>query len=404
MKTTLEDLAIFGGEQAFTQPLYVGKPGIGNREQFLQEVEKMIDRRWFTNAGPCVQKLERRISEYLGVKHAIAMCNGTVALEITIRALELSGEVIIPSFTFIATAHALQWQQITPVFCDIDPATHNLDANQASKLISSRTTGIISVHLWGRPCNTEALEELARQQDLHLVYDASHAFGCSHQGTMIGSFGDAEIFSFHATKAFHTFEGGAIATNNDQLAEKIRLMKNFGFSGYDNVVNIGTNGKMAEVNAIMGLVNLDAFDDTIKMNHANYEAYKAGLANVEGITLNRYDESEKCNFHYIVIEVNEEKAGISRDRLVDLLHRENVIARRYFYPGCHKMEPYKSLFPQAGLHLPQTEQLARRVICLPSGPEVSTDKVKDICKLIEFATGNGNDISASWPVTAQTQT
>ncbi|MEI2422502.1 DegT/DnrJ/EryC1/StrS family aminotransferase, partial [Arthrospira platensis SPKY2] len=174
------------------------------------------------------------------------MCNGTIALEILIRATELKGEVIVPSFTFIATAHALQWQEITPVFCDIDPKTHTLDPLAVEKMITPRTSGIIGVHVWGQPCNIEALTEIANQHNLKLVFDASHAFGCSYQGTMIGNFGEAEVFSFHATKFVNTFEGGAVVTNNDELAAKIRLMKNFGFAGFDNVIYIGTNGKMDE--------------------------------------------------------------------------------------------------------------------------------------------------------------
>ena len=181
------------------------------------------------------------------------MCNATVALEIAIRAMGMSGEVIVPSFTFVATAHALQWQEITPVFCDIDPRTHNLDPNRIEEMITPRTTGIIGVHVWGRPCAVDALAEIAQRRHLKLLFDAAHAFGCSYQGQMIGNFGDAEVFSFHATKFFNTFEGGAVVTNDDELAAKMRLMKNFGFHGYDNVIYVGTNGKMSEVSAAMGL-------------------------------------------------------------------------------------------------------------------------------------------------------
>lgn len=230
-QTSIDQLAIFGGVPAFEESLHVGRPNIGKRERLLERINEMLDRRWLTNNSPFVRQFEQRIAEMLGVKHCVAMCNATVALEIAIRAAGLSGEVIVPSFTFIATAHALQWQEITPVFCDIDPHTHNLDPRRVEQMITPRTTGIIGVHVWGRACDVEALTDIAQCHHLKLLFDAAHAFGCSYKGRMIGNFGDVEVFSFHATKFFNTFEGGAVVTNDDDLANKIRLMKNFGFAG-----------------------------------------------------------------------------------------------------------------------------------------------------------------------------
>jgi len=258
MKTQIEDLAIWGNSSAFAKPLYVGRPNIGDRARLHERIDDMLDRRWLTNDGIYVQEFERRVADMLGVRHCIAMCNGTVALEIAIRATGLKGEVIVPSFTFIATAHALQWQEITPVFCDIDLETGNIDPARVEELITPRTTGIIGVHLWGRPCKIEALEEIAQRHGLVLLFDAAHAFACSHRGEMIGRFGNAEVFSFHATKFINAFEGGAVATNDDDLAGNIRLMKNFGFAGFDNVIYIGTNGKMTEVCAAMGLTSIES--------------------------------------------------------------------------------------------------------------------------------------------------
>ena len=252
MKQAVEQLALFGGRPAFDEPLHVGRPNIGNREQLLARFNDMLDRRWLSNNGRYVQEFEQRIATLLGVRHCIAMCNATVALEIAIRALGLHGEVIVPSYTFIATAHALQWQQITPVFCDVDAHTHNIDPARVEALITPRTTGIVGVHVWGNTCDLLALEEIARRHKLRLLYDAAHAFACSWGGRMIGNFGDAEVFSFHATKFLNTFEGGAVVTNDDQLAHIIRLMKNFGFVNYDQVEYIGTNGKMSEIAAAMG--------------------------------------------------------------------------------------------------------------------------------------------------------
>ena len=211
IKTNISDLATFGGSPAFTELLHVGRPNIGDREQFLERVNEMFDQRRLSNNGPFARELEEKLAAFLGVKHCIAMCNATIALEITARALGLRGEVIIPSFTFVASAHALQWQEITPVFCDVNPVTHNIDPTKIESLITPRTTGILGVHVWGRACDVEALSEIARKHHLKLMFDAAHAFACTHQAQMIGGFGDAEVFSFHATKFFNSFEGGALS-------------------------------------------------------------------------------------------------------------------------------------------------------------------------------------------------
>ena len=227
------DLAIHGATPAFAEPLHVGRPNIVDRDAFLARVAQVLDNQWLTNNGPLVQEFEARIAAHLGVKHCVAMCNGTIALEIAIRALGLTGEVIVPSWTFVATAHALYWQGITPVFADIDPDTHNLDPDAVRRMITPRTSGIIGVHLWGRAAPVEALQAIADEHGLKLMFDAAHAFGSTHRGQSIGRFGACEVFSFHATKSFNTMEGGAVTTNDDALAETLRLMRNFGFKGYD---------------------------------------------------------------------------------------------------------------------------------------------------------------------------
>lgn len=392
MKRLLDDLAILGGEPAFPVPLHVGRPNIGDRAALLARINDLLDRRWLTNDGPFVREFEDKVAGLLGVKHCIAMCNATVALEIAARALDLRGEVIVPSFTFIATAHALQWQEITPVFCDVDPATHNLDPARVEAMITPRTTGIMGVHVWGRPCAVEALDEIAGRRGLKLMFDAAHAFGCSHRGRMIGNFGSVEVFSFHATKFFNTFEGGAAATNDDALAAKMRLMRNFGFSGYDNVIYVGTNGKMSEISAAMGLTGLESLDEVVAANRCNYEAYHVGLQGLPGIRLIAYDPAERCNYQYVILEIEEDLAGIGRDDLVRVLHAENVLARRYFYPGCHHMEPYRSHFPHAGLLLPETEKLTRRVMSLPNGTAVGTPQIAGICAIVRLAVAHGPEL------------
>lgn len=386
-------LAILGGVPAFAETLHVGRPNIGDKERFMSRMNDMFERVWLSNNGPLVQELEQKLAAMLGVKHVIAMCNATIALEIVTRALGMKGEVIVPSFTFVATAHSLQWQEVTPVFCDVDPVTHTLDPASVEKMITPRTTGIVGVHLWGRPCAIEALTEIACRNRLRLVFDAAHAFGCSYKGQMIGGFGDAEVFSFHATKFFNTFEGGAIATNDDELAAKIRLMKNFGFAGYDNVSYVGTNGKMTEVCAAMGLTGLESLDAFISVNRENFRRYQEGLSGIPGLKPVLYDETQRCNYQYIVFEVDEDAAGISRDLLVRVLQAENVMARRYFYPGCHNMEPYRSFFPHAGLLLPHTERLVQKVISLPNGTAVTAKDVLLITDLIKQAMHSGKEIS-----------
>jgi dTDP-4-amino-4,6-dideoxygalactose transaminase len=392
MKKGLEDLAIFGGPPAFLAPLHVGYPNIGNRAALFERINDILDRRWLTNMGPYSQEFERRIEEMLGVRHCIAMCNGTVALEIAIRALGLTGEVIVPSMTFIATVHALQWQEVTPIFCDIAPGEFHVDPEKIERLITPRTTGIIGVHLWGRPCEVDSLTEIADRWNIKLLFDAAHAFGCSHNGRMVGNFGQAEVFSFHATKCLNTFEGGAIVTNNDELAAKIRLMTNFGFGGTDKVIYIGTNGKMNEVSAAMGLTSLDDFTTFVDVNRRNYYSYLKELAGIRGLRLLMYDEKERNNYHYIVLEIDEAVTGLSRDQLVDILKGENILARRYFYPGCHNMEPYRSYFPLTSLWLQETEKMAKRVLVLPTGAAVDEEAIQTISHLVRLAVSHGREI------------
>ncbi len=367
---------------AFDQVLHVGAPNIGSRAAFHRHVDEIFDRRWLTNRGLAVQEFEARLCDYLGVKHCIVMCNATIALEIAAKALDLKGEVIVPSLTFVATAHALQMQGITPVFADIDRSTYNLDPVAVERAITPETTGIVGVHVYSRPCDIEGLQSVADRHGLRLMFDAAHAFGCSHRGQMIGNFGACEVFSFHATKFFNTLEGGAIATNDDELAKKIRLMQNFGFAGMDNVIYVGTNGKMNEMCAAMGLVNLDSLDEFLSVNQRNYETYRECLASVLGVKLIDFDETEQCNRQYIVAEVGDEYP-LSRDKLVEKLHANNVRARKYFWPGCHRMEPYKTLCPNAGEALPITEDVSNHLVVLPTGMMVDDGDIFGICKLFQ---------------------
>jgi dTDP-4-amino-4,6-dideoxygalactose transaminase len=268
-------------------------------------------------------------------------------------------------------------------------------------MITPNTTGIIGVHLWGRPCDVTALQEIARRNQLKLLFDAAHAFGTSYNGQMIGGFGDAEVFSFHATKIFNTFEGGAVATNDDSLADKIRLMQNFGFVGKDKVIYIGTNGKMNEVSAAMGLTSLDSLESFKNINHRNYNHYAEHLKGIPGVSLLPYNEHEQNNHQYIVLEINEKVTGISRDRIMRILHDENVIARRYFYPGCHRMEPYRSYQPHAGLLLPNTERILQQVLTMPTGSAIDEKQIETIARIIKFVIGHAAEIRIKWPLSVE---
>lgn len=363
-------------------PLLVGRPNLGDHATFLKHLEGIFERRWFSNNGQVVRELEARLCSYLGVKHCIPVCNATIGLQVACQALDLSGEVIMPAFTFVATPHSVQWQGIKPVFVDIDPRTHLLDPTKVADAITPRTSAILGVHAWGRACHPEALQAIADQHGLKLYFDAAHAFACGHAGQMIGNFGHCEVFSFHATKFFNTFEGGAIATNEDALAARIRLMINFGFQGMDTVVELGTNAKMSEVHAAMGLACMESLEHIVATNRRHYDHYRTKLTPHPGITFHDYDDVERSNFQYVAIEIDEAAAGISRDGLMHALHQRQIMVRRYFYPGCHRMEPYATLDPSPEGMLPETERLCQRVIILPTGTGVRESDVTMVCDAI----------------------
>ncbi len=378
------DLAIFGGAPLFSDPLLVGRPNIGDRARLLERLNDILDRRWLSNNGVYVQEFERRLCDITGAKHCIPICNGTRALEIALTALGMQGEVIVPAFTFVATPHAVAWQGSRPVFADVDPSSYTIDPASVEALITERTTGIIGVHLWGRSCDVDALEEIAARHRLKLMFDAAHAFGSSYKGTPIGGFGDAEVFSFHATKFVNSFEGGAIATNDDGVAERVRLMTNFGFVDFDQVEALGTNGKMAEPCAAMGLTSLESMSDFIEVNRQNYAAYAKGLSGIPGVSLGAMEGSHS-NFQYIVLIVDEDIAGLNRDTLHRILGAENIGARRYFYPGCHRMEPYRTWLADTPPNLPVTDRLVSQTLCLPTGTAVSVENVEQICELVKLS-------------------
>lgn len=383
----------------FAEPLHVGRPNIGCAAEIHRRIDEILERRWLSNAGVVVQEFEQKIADYVGVKHCLAVCNATIGLEIAYRAAGLTGEVIVPANTFAATVHALQWQGIRPVFCDIDSKTHNLDPRSVERCITDKTTGIVGVHVWGRPCPATQLEELAQKHRLHLVFDAAHAFGCSFDGRMIGGFGTAEVFSFHATKFVTCGEGGAIVTNDDSFATRVRQMRSFGIEGCDRIVSVGTNGKMNEFSAAVGLASLQRIDEFVQINERNYHAYERVLEKVPGVKLLSFDEHERNNYQYVVLEIDDQVSPLSRDQWLQVLHAENVLARRYFYPGIHRAEPYRTLDPFAARRLPVTDATLKRVLVLPTGTAVGVREIEMIGVIFERAIAMAPVLRRQLPVT-----
>lgn len=391
MKKKLSQLTIFGGKPAFADALHVGCPNIPTgtaRADFLQNIASILDRRWLTNHGPLVTEFENKIAKLIGARNVIAVCNATLGLQITAKACGLTGEIIVPAFTFVATAHALEWIGLEPVFADVEPQRHTIDVEQIERLITPRTSAIVATHLWGNACAIEQLAQIALRHQLQIIYDAAHAFGCSHQGQMLGSFGRAEVFSFHATKFLNSFEGGAITTNDDELARKIRRMMSFGFENIDHVVSSGTNAKMNEAAAAMGLANLQQMNEIIAINRRNYEAYEKQLQMLSDIRFVPIDANETRNYQYVILEIFD--AALSRDQLLEVLWAEGIKARRYFYPGCHRMEPYVSQGRKD--KVPVTERLSETVLALPTGTAVTLENINEVCAIIRLTVENASAV------------
>lgn len=371
------------GPAAFVDPMLVGKPNPVDRRRFFARLESMLDRQQFTNDGPLVREFESAVATVANVEHAVAMCNATVAMQVAGKALGLAGEVIVPAFTFVATAHAFRWLGLEPVFADVDPRTHNLDPDRLESLISPRTTAIVGVHLWGRSCDTEAIEAIAARHGLPVIYDAAHAFACSKGLREIGGFGNCEVFSFHATKFVHSFEGGVVTTNDGALAERLRLMRNFGIAGLDSFADLGTNAKMSEVHAAMGLTSLEDMELALTSNKANYDEYRCGLLGIDGLSLMEFDPLDRSNYQYVVVQIDPGVFGVNRDQLVAHLREHGIMARRYFTPPLHQVPPYRDSLARMRAPLSQAELIADRIAVLPTGCQLGPDDASKVCTLIQ---------------------
>jgi dTDP-4-amino-4,6-dideoxygalactose transaminase len=359
---------------------------VGDRAHIHQLLDQILDSQRLSNHGPMVHEFERRLCEITGARHAIATCNATLALQLTLLATARQREVIVPSFTFAATVHAISMAGLQPVFADIDPATHALSPVDVQQKITPATGAILATHLWGQCADVEMLEEISHHHQLPLIFDAAHALGSFADGRMVGRFGTAEVFSMHATKIVNCFEGGVVTTDDDDLAERLKRLRNFGFVGVDRVISVGTNAKMHEMSAAMGLDSLDHLPEYIAANRRNYLAYEKSLREVPGVELLSFQLHPQCNHQYVVVEIDGTKTGLRRDILLQILQAENIVARRYFFPGCHRMPPYRTLPSSAPENLPWTERLTDRVLVLPTGPSVSEEQIEVICSIIRLAT------------------
>lgn len=381
-KRQWKDLALFGGAPAFPTPLHVGRPNLGDRRAFQARIDEIWDRAYLTNNGPLVQEFERRVAAIAGVRHCVAMCNGTQSLEVAARAASLQGEVIVPALTFIGTAQAMSWAGLEVVFADVDAESLTLDPDAVAALITPRTTAVVGVHLFGQSCDSRALEALCQRHDLTLLFDACHALAAEdRRGRPIGGAGDAEVFSFHATKFIHSAEGGALVTNDDRLAERARRLRNFGFVGPDLVEDLGGNAKMSELHAALGLCSLERIDEVLAANRANRRIYEACLRGLPGLRLRLSPPDRAANDQYIVLDVDTATAGVERDTLHKVLQAEGVLARRYFHPGCHRTAPYRTA--RCG-PLEVTNAATGRLLALPTGEAVDEAAIQSIAEILRL--------------------
>lgn len=383
MSTT--DFALFGAPPAFAQPLPIGQLYFPSWERYQEAFRGIFERQYYTEYGPLNQQLEQKLQQFLGVKHAICVTNATIALMMLADAMGLKGKVILPGFTFIASAQSLSWAGIEPVFCDVDPDTHQIALDQIAAQIDKDVSAIMGVHLWGGACEPKALAELADAHEVQLYFDAAHAFGCSVDGVRIGNFGRAEVFSFHATKILSATEGGCICTNDDELAARLRTMRSSAGAGKPVEVTKTVNGRMSEAQCAIALMSLEDFPSNQKNNENLYRLYATQLAKIPGLYLVKPSGISFSNYQYVVCRVDERAFGLSRDLLIALLKAENVNARRYFYPGLHRSIPYAQELPQYLERLPNTDTLSATCIQLPIGALVSAQNVERICEILSRA-------------------
>jgi len=371
-------------EYRFADPVYVTRPTMPPLDAYTGYLRGIWERRWLTNDGALHQELERQLSAHLGVEHLSLFCNGTIALLVALRALQIEGgEVITTPFTFPATAHALHWNGLRPVFCDIDPATLNLDPHRIEPLIGPETRAILPVHVYGTPCDVDAIQAIADRHGLRVIYDAAHAFGVQYLGRSLLHYGDLAMLSFHATKLFSTIEGGALISRTSAQRSRINSLKNFGIAGEEEVIGPGINGKMDEFQAAFGLLQLRMVGDEIARRKAIAAIYRERLAHVPGLTLIADQPLTQPNYAYVPVLVDADGYGLDRNGLFQLLRSCNIISRKYFYPLVSRAPCYASLPSADPARLPVAERAASQVLCLPIYGTLPISAVHRICQVIE---------------------
>lgn len=361
----------------------VTSPLLPPLEEFIPYLEDIWSRKWITNNGYYHKELEKALAEYLGIEYISLFTNGTLPIMIALQAMKITGEVITTPFSFVATTHSLWWNDIKPVFVDIDPKTCNLDPDKIEAAITSRTTAIMPVHVYGNPCDIERIQKIADKYGLKVIYDAAHAFGVSLDGESVLKAGDMSTLSFHATKTYNTIEGGALVCHDEKTKQRIDYLKNFGFAGETNVVAPGINGKMDEVRAAYGLLELKYVDAAIEKRRQVAIQYRSEMINVPGISCLNDIPRVKHNYSYFPILVNEKEYGISRDALYQKMKDLNIYGRRYFYPLISEFTTYKGLESARKENLPVAHSIADNVICLPMHHELTSEDITLICRLIK---------------------
>lgn len=369
----------------FKQPIQVTKSFLPPFEDYIEKIKNIWDTNWLTNNGPLHKELEEKISEYLKVNYGTLFTNGHLALDIAIKSLELTGEVITTPFTFASTTHAIVSNNLTPVFCDISMDNFTIDADKIEDLITDKTSAIIPVHVFGYPCDINKINSIAKKYNLKVIYDAAHVFGVEVDGVGIGSFGDISMFSLHATKVYNSIEGGLLAYNNKEFDSKFNMYKNFGIIGKEDIVAIGINAKMNEFQAAMGLVNLNYIDEQISKRKLVAEAYREQLKKINGISYLSDKENVKHNYAYFPIIVDSKITGIDRDELHERLKGYNVFTRKYFYPLTPDFQCYKEKYESKDLV--NARYVSESVLTLPMYGELDVENVYRIVDAIKEIIG-----------------
>ena len=354
----------------------VVKPSMPPYEEYIEEIKDIWQSRWLTHQGPNHQLLEKKLTEYLGVENITLFANGHLALEIAITALDLKGEIITTPFTFASTSQAIARCGLTPVFCDIDPVTLTIDVKKIESLITDKTSAILPVHVYGNVCDVYEIEKIAEKHNLKVIYDAAHAFGEKIDGRPVGTFGDVSMFSFHATKVFHTVEGGCLAYNDGTFKKKFELIRQFGIENQEDIIEIGTNAKMTEMHAAMGLCNLRHIGETIAKRKSLAQRYIHNLKGAQGIELFFNQNNVEYNYSYFPVLFR----SISRDRAAKVLADNNVFARKYFYPPANEYKVYGGMFKPD--ETPVAKDISYNILTLPLYPDLSEQEVDFICCLI----------------------